>query len=552
MSSPELCCPRCFTSVETGVMQCPNPECGIAFIRCRNPSCAGLLAPGDDFCSDCGTPAKTPAPSPPPAPLPPAPAPSPPAAVAAPSQTSAAPPAPEAPPPDLSAILAALQMAGGSLAPGTPVANQPTTANPAPATNPINAPVFASPATASVAASAGASLSQSLQAEYQTPSIIKKGQQAYLGVRVLAGGRDPLDIRGEIQSGLFMAELASTHVVPASLTTFTPARFVPTVSGSDTARITLTARTSSGVPAGRWTADVFLTVEDDVKQAYQITNTGGGDVVLYGAPQPTGTNPAAALPPIWRMLSLAPDLGFQRRIARLRAPTAVPPPAGEVAPPGQALVVIEDQATRMRTTMAMVCGSLATIGRGGKPDTTWWVQSEPLNRSAHLNISGLHAAINIRDGYAWVTDCSRFGTQLNNAPLAPKEATVLADGDELDLAAGGFRSRVGLAADAAGVGALWLSRTDAHAGRLTYALCSRPIPVPVLASGTTSPLGWLAWTARPGGGALLQFRAAETSSWIAVPPDQPISVAPRFRIAWRSIAAPRNQELDLNPTPPLL
>jgi hypothetical protein len=300
---------------------------------------------------------------------------------------------------------------------------------------------------------------------------------------------------------------------------------------------------------------VFLTVEDDVQQSFQITNTGGGDVVMYGAPPPPPPNLLANLPPTWKMLPLAPDAGFQRRLAGLRKAIAVAPPVGAFAPPGQALVVVEEIATRTRTAVAVVRGSLATVGRGGKPDTSWWVQSDPLNRTAHLNISGVHASLHLRDGYAWVTDCSRFGTKLNGAALPPKETTPLADGDELNLADGGFRARVGLVADGigtGGVGAVWLTRTDAYENRLAYALVSRVVPVPVFAPGTPSPVAWIAWTADMNGTPVLQFRAADGGAWTAIPSDEPTKAGARFRVGWRPVPTPRVQDQDLNPNPPIL
>jgi hypothetical protein len=440
---------------------------------------------------------------------------------------------------DLPTLLAAFQSLGA--------------AAPAPVAAPARAPQPTAPvATAAPVAMPVGAASVQLRAEYQTPPVIKKGQQAYLGLRVLAGGRDTLDVRAEFQSGLFTAEATSALVAPGAITALPPARFIPSVSGSDNTRVTLTARTTAGVPVGRWNADVFLTVADDAQQAFQITNTGGGDVVLYGAPPVAAPNPLAGTQPIWRMLSLPPDTGFQQRVARLRKPAAVPPPPGDPAPPGQSLVVVEDRTTGMRTAVAVLRGAFATTGRGGKPDTSWWVQAEPLNRTAHLNISGLHLALNLRDEYAWATDCSRFGTRLNGAALTPKEATALADGDELDLASGGFRVRVGLAADATGVGAVWLLRTDAHAGRLSYLLVSRPVPTPVFVHGVPTPVGWLAWTAGQGGVATLQFRPADGVAWSAVAPDQPILVGSRFRLGWRTIPTPRGQEHDLNPNPPIL
>jgi hypothetical protein len=547
MSSPELYCPACYGAVEAGATRCPSAECGIALARCRNPACTGLLGPDDRFCADCQLEAELPAPpAPPPAP----PAPSRPAAPAVlPQRADAAVPpaaAPASSPLDLTTLFAAFKSLGAP-APVPAAAGAPGPTLPAVVTAPAPLAAPAASFAPPVAASA-----VHLQAEYQTPPVMKKGRQAYLGLRVLASARDAIELRAEFQSGLFAADPTSALVAPGSITALPPARFVPAVSGSDNARVTLTARTTHGVPVGRWNADIVLTVADDAPQPFQISNTGGGDVVLYGAPPVAAPNYLEGTQAVWRMLSLPPDAGFQQRIARLRKPAAIPAPPGAPAPPGQALVVVEDRTTGVRAAVAVVRGPAATAGRGGKPDTAWWVQGEPLNRTAHLNISGLHALLNLRDEHAWVTDCSRFGTRLNGAALAPKEATTLADGDELDLASGGFRVRVGLASDAAGVGAVWLLRTDAHAGRLSYLLASRPTPAPVFVPCAAAPVGWLAWTAGQGGLASLQFRPAEGGAWTIVPPDQSVLVSGRFRVGWRAVPAPRGQEHDLNPNPPIL
>ncbi|HEY1189982.1 MAG TPA: hypothetical protein VGE74_20195, partial [Gemmata sp.] len=448
MSSPETYCPACFADVAGDAARCPNPECAIAFIRCRNTSCVAPLAADAKFCADCGQAVEAPPPAPkaPPASTPPR---APEAASAVP--TASAPEPAAALPRDLDALLGLLPTVAGA-APGLVPATAPlpvTTSAPTPALIP-SAPVQSPIVGAAVVA-------VTMQAEYQTPAVIKKGQQAFLRVRALASGaRDPLEVLVEYQSGLFTTAPVRATIAPVAITAFAPARFVPTVPGADTVHVTFTAKTSGGVPVGRWTGDVFLTVDDDAKQALQITNTGGGDVVMYGAPPVAPVNPLAGLPPAWKVLPLAPDPLFQRRAAGLRKPSAGAAPVGQPAPPGQALVVIEDRTNGTRSTVAMVRGSGATIGRGGNPGTSWWVQGEPLNKPAHLNISGLHLALELRDGYAWATDRSSRGSRLNGAPLPPKEASeavALADGDEIHLA-DGFRIRVCLAADSGGAGAV--------------------------------------------------------------------------------------------------
>ena len=161
-------------------------------------------------------------------------------------------------------------------------------------------------------------------------------------------------------------------------------------------RLTITVKNSDKKPLGRWLASVVIPVEDVEKKEIKASR----DVIIVGGASPDmgpldfdiGFGTVASG---WKSLPLQPDRNFNRRLANACPAIAdwTPPvsssglnwPIGATA---QGSVCIQDQHTGVACVIAVVCGTSASIGRGGDPAVAWWLQPVPYDAHQHARLSG--------------------------------------------------------------------------------------------------------------------------------------------------------------------
>jgi hypothetical protein len=208
------------------------------------------------------------------------------------------------------------------------------------------------------------------------------------------------------------------------------------------------------------------------------------------------------------------------------------------------LIHLRDEASRRQWAVAAVCGTAASLGRGGDAGVDWWLQPAPYDATQHRRLSRLHTLLQLRDGRAWATDRSTNGTLLNDQPLAKDQPEQLAQGDQLNPARV-VPFRVTLQAVQGRVCAVWLERRDSLAAQLSYVLTDGQTPVRLsLASEDLTPL-WVAWTASPAALPVLAILYGDQGSWTFVESDREQPFAGRFRVRWQALAQAQPQEYAL-------
>lgn len=103
--------------------------------------------------------------------------------------------------------------------------------------------------------------------------------------------------------------------------------------------------------------------------------------------------------------------------------------------------------------------------------------------------------------------------------------------------------QIALVADEGRVHAIWLERGDALAGRLSYLLTDGRSAIPVLEGASRTPPLWLSWQRGDSRAWELSALAADGGVWLALEPDQERPVGPRYRLRWRPLASPGEQDL---------
>jgi hypothetical protein len=198
----------------------------------------------------------------------------------------------------------------------------------------------------------------------------------------------------------------------------------------------------------------------------------------------------------------------------------------------------------------LACGSSAVLGRGGDPAVAWWLAPAPYDVEQHKRLSRRHAVLSLDAGRAWLTDQSSSGTWLTQpgararSRVAKGEPELLAAGDEIEPA-GVAPLRVGLAADGRCVHGLWLERSDALAGKLSYLLAGGTAPVPLRLTEREPPVAWLAWL--PGDtGPELAIHPAGGAGWARPQPGVEETLR-SARLLWRPLEAPLEQQCYLTP-----
>jgi len=350
----------------------------------------------------------------------------------------------------------------------------------------------------------------------------------------------------------------SIRIAPGETHEFPGLEFLSRIAGSHEIRFLVTLKSVRNVPFGRWTVSQVLTIEDTQKSAAAPLNSNGGDIFVFGGlgtPNPLlGLQGLPRLPGIgttWQALVLRPDRTFQDWLART-CPEPVSgcpsvPPAEQPWTHGataHARIELRDQQTGRTRVVAVVCGQVASLGRGGNSGVAWWLQPEPYTEQQHRRLSREHTIITLRDGRAWVADQGTNGTWLNSQPLKRGKAELLASGDQLDLA-GVVKLSIALVANQGRVHVVWVERSDGLAGRLSYMLTNGLAPVLVADDIAGPPALWLAWRRGRSHGLELAIFPTDGSAWLTVEPGQERPINPWYRLRWQLLATPQEQDLYL-------
>jgi hypothetical protein len=381
----------------------------------------------------------------------------------------------------------------------------------------------------------------------------KRQQQGLLHLR-LQGGRLTSDSVVELraESAAFAAPLVQCVSLEAGeIHELDALRFVPRLAGAEQIRFAVTVKTSTKTPLGRWLGSVETLVEDDEKKKVEA----GRDVIIVGGELPARDVPdfenlLGAAGSGWQSLSLVPDRNYNRRL-RNACPEMLdpaPPAWTSVWPPGgtaAGAMYIRDRQTGAACAVGVVCGTSASLGRGGDPAVAWWLQPAPYDAYQHGRLSRRHALLTLHDGRAWVTDGSTNGTWLNGERLAPAEICLLASGDRLEPARV-VPLEVTLLALRGAVHAVWLSRIDALGEQLRYLLADCQAPVGVTLPGRREPSLWLAWRRAPAGGAEALASIGQEATFQSLGARQDRVLGDRYCLRWQPFSAPLEQPDYLN------
>jgi hypothetical protein len=199
-----------------------------------------------------------------------------------------------------------------------------------------------------------------------------------------------------------------------------------------------------------------------------------------------------------------------------------------------------DRRTGSAHVLAVRVGTKASLGRGGDPAVTWWLEPDPYDSHQHSRLSRQHVFLELREGRAWAWDQSTNGTWLNNETLAKAPGAMLADDDMLEPARV-MTLGVRLFGDTTGVHSVCLERRDALAGRLAYLLADGRHPSLVRLGADPSPAAWVAWLDAGDGTPQLAFYAGQDAGWNKIAANEERLVANRYRVSWQAIATPMEQ-----------
>jgi hypothetical protein len=396
--------------------------------------------------------------------------------------------------------------------------------------------------------------------EVESSQKYRRGQQGVLRLRARAQSLDA-DAVVEVSaiSGVAASPMVGhTRLGPMETCELGAMRFIPRVAGNDHVGITITLRTVANLPIGRWTGSWMINIEDVEKERPSI-NSAGGDVFIMGGAAPNPIIPGLDVPlgpgmEGWQVVPLQPDLAFNRRLSNicprseLFPPLLDPGPGWPIGARAQGAIHIRDEYTGLVQTVAVVCGTSVSLGRGGDPAVAWWLQPSPYDAHQHGRLSRRHMSLDLRDGRAWVTDWSTNGIGLNGERLTKSQPHLLAQDDRLELAQV-IPFRVTLLAHENGVYGVWLRRDDALGDRLCYLTSNGQVPVPLMISGQTAPALWFAWRRTPGLGPELLVCLAEGGPWSAIGESQERVFANRLRIHWLLLPNPVEQTVYLDNTP---
>ena len=341
-------------------------------------------------------------------------------------------------------------------------------------------------------------------------------------------------------------ELGGTHELDAL-------RLVPRLAGAEQIRFAVTVKSLTKTPLGRWSGSVVALVDDEEKKKVEA----GRDVIIVGGAVPGGELPDFDNPPgvadsPWQPLTLAPDRNYNRRLLN-----ACPEAADRMSPvldssfawptgaTAQGAVYIRDRQTGAARAVGVVCGTSASLGRGGDPAVAWWLQPSPYDAHQHGRLSRQHALLALHDNRAWITDWSTNGTWLNGERLSRSENSLVADGDRLEPARI-VPMTIKLLASGGKVHAVWLERSDAMGEQLQYLLTDCQMPIAVLLPGRSAPSLWLAWRRTKPDGAEALVCGGDDSTFQTIGDQKVHVIASRYCVRWQPFSVPLEQPDYLN------
>ncbi|MEZ6131531.1 MAG: FHA domain-containing protein [Planctomycetaceae bacterium] len=350
-----------------------------------------------------------------------------------------------------------------------------------------SAPVFAVPDMRAVSATGRAG---TVRLEQRGGTSLKVNHKAVVALRLMTMSR-AVKYRLSLQSDLLEESMIFCGSCPdPGVYNVGSLRFVPVVAGAEEIRVQLVILNDNDIPIDCLTGSFVVQVESD--QSHSIH--AGGDVIVMGG-RPGGLLPNIGSVPtdVWNDVELVADASWGARTARLKPqppedqPTELRIAADFRAATGAMYVGRADGSFRC---YAVSAGLRASIGRGGADDVCWWIRPVPDRDGRFSRISRRHVSIELRDQYAWLTDHSANGTLLNGVKLATDEATVLADGDTVDVA-DAIRFSLHLFTGSSGVSAVELVRNDSLSDQLRLLLVKPGCPHRISWGNESF---WVAWS----------------------------------------------------------
>jgi hypothetical protein len=392
--------------------------------------------------------------------------------------------------------------------------------------------------------------------EVESSQKYRRGQQGLLRVRTRGEAIDGDTVVELSAASALLASpfLGNTRIGPLETCEVAALRFIPRVAGSDQVRFTMTLKTAANVPIGRWTGSWVLNIEDAEKGPSAIN--AGGDVFIMGAmpmnPAVPGLDASLGMGiEAWQAVPLKADLAFNRRLANtcpepeFLPPPLEPGPGWPVGARAQGAAQVRDAHTGLVQTLAVICGSSASFGRGGDSGVAWWLQPSPYDAHQHGRLSRRHVSLELRNGRVWATDWSTNGTWLNDERVTKSQPCLLAQDDRLEPAQA-VPLQIRLLTCENRVHSVLILRNDALADRLCYLMTDGQVPIPMANPGQETPALWFAWRRTLATGAEMLACPAEGGPWAAIGNNQERVVAGRFRVRWSVLPSPTDQAAYLD------
>ncbi|MFO0977728.1 MAG: FHA domain-containing protein [Planctomycetaceae bacterium] len=240
-----------------------------------------------------------------------------------------------------------------------------------------------------------------------------------------------------------------------------PVRFVPRVAGVDQLELELQLFSQEGVPVESLRGKQTIRIR-------QADTTGllnaGGDIIVVGKSIPgMNTDPFNSDDDQleWAAIELHQDSRFPAYLLRIRPRQdhRMPDISGQNPACSSTSGAIYTRVAGSICCCAVVVAERASVGRGGSPETEWWIRPTTSDPKLFSRISRRHFTVDFQASHAWITDHSANGTFLNGRKLNPEQRTILADSDRIDLS-GSIHLSVRLFSDSARVTQVVLHRSD--------------------------------------------------------------------------------------------
>jgi len=388
---------------------------------------------------------------------------------------------------------------------------------------------------------AGASTFGPVTLERDAGKSFRRGSQGLLKLRVRAHGLvAPARVRIRCDGRLFPATVLQAAIEPGETCEFRGEPFTPAVAGTEEIDFTVTLMDAAALPLARWRGRCCLEIAET-----EAGMQAGNDIIIMGGPMPTPAVLDTAHR--WEPIELHKDRALsQQRLARQCPAAEIATPRPEAlgalwpaARPLLMLLTLQRTGTAEPHAVAIACGTIAGLGRGGLPQVNLLVEPVPFDAYQANRLSRRHAVVLLTSQRAWLRDDSTNGVWLNGDRIHHAQLELLADGDEVQLAQV-VSLRVGLVSDGRRVSGAVLYRGDGLDGRLSYCLTDNTAPVLLRDNVEGGPLGWLAIGCGPGDEPVLLF-APNAGALNVVPADNP-RICEGIRVNWQRLSAPLAQK----------